>query len=118
MRARAKFLNIADVSIDVFNWGDYPKPDSIDRLQVNQAQNDTIAVCESGIQATDPLHCNENRSNGDIWASARSQHPGGVNAAMADGSARFFTESTDVSVWRALATRANGGAENLTAIPE
>lgn len=39
--------------------------------------------------------------------SARSQHPGGVLATLADGSVRLFTNSIDVSTWRALGT-ANG----------
>ena len=40
--------------------------------------------------------------------TARSYHPGGVNAALVDGSARFFPDSTEMAVWRALAT-INGG---------
>jgi type II secretory pathway pseudopilin PulG len=36
--------------------------------------------------------------------TARSMHPGGVNGVLADGSARFFNESIDLSVWRGLAT--------------
>lgn len=40
--------------------------------------------------------------------AARSYHPGGVNAAMADGSVRWFTSSTDVKTWRSLGTRAGG----------
>jgi prepilin-type N-terminal cleavage/methylation domain-containing protein/prepilin-type processing-associated H-X9-DG protein len=39
---------------------------------------------------------------------ARSNHPGGVQAAMADGSARFFKTSIDRRVWRAVGTRAGG----------
>ena len=38
--------------------------------------------------------------------SLRSYHPGGVNAAMADGSVHFISESVDVEVYRALGTRA------------
>ncbi|WP_152052633.1 DUF1559 family PulG-like putative transporter [Tautonia marina] len=40
--------------------------------------------------------------------AARSDHPGGVNAAMADGSVRWFSSSIDRATWRALGTR-NGG---------
>jgi prepilin-type N-terminal cleavage/methylation domain-containing protein len=40
--------------------------------------------------------------------TARSYHPGIVNAAMMDASVRAFSENIDVKVWRALATR-NGG---------
>ena len=40
--------------------------------------------------------------------AARSLHPGGVNAAMADGSVSFFTNGIDVRLWRALGTRRGG----------
>lgn len=38
-------------------------------------------------------------------ATARSNHPGGVNTMMADGSVRFFGESMHNDVWRAFGTR-------------
>jgi len=38
-------------------------------------------------------------------ATARSGHPGGVNCLMADGSARFVSETIQRPVWRALGTR-------------
>ncbi len=41
-------------------------------------------------------------------AAARSRHTGGVNASMADGSIRFFTDGTDVTAWRSMGTRAGG----------
>ena len=37
--------------------------------------------------------------------TARSNHPGGVNALMGDGSIRFVSESISRTVWRALGTR-------------
>ncbi len=37
--------------------------------------------------------------------TARSQHPGGVNALMADGSERFVPETINRAAWRALGTR-------------
>ena len=40
--------------------------------------------------------------------SARSYHPGGVNAAMADGSVRWFSSGTQMRLWRSLGTRAGG----------
>ena len=45
--------------------------------------------------------------------SARSKHPGGVNAGMGDASVRFFTESIDLLLWRGLGTRANAEVVNL-----
>jgi prepilin-type processing-associated H-X9-DG protein len=38
--------------------------------------------------------------------SAGSLHPGGVNAAMADGSVRFVRQSVSPATWRAMGTRA------------
>ena len=40
--------------------------------------------------------------------TARSLHPGGVNALMSDGSTRFVSETIARRTWRALGTR-NGG---------
>ncbi len=57
---------------------------------------------------------------GDVWftpsaagayAAARSYHTGGVNAAMADGSVRFFSSNIDTYTWRALGTK--GGNETI-----
>ena len=43
-----------------------------------------------------------------IMKPASSYHPGGVNAAMGDGSVKFFKDSVTSSVWMALSTRAGG----------
>ena len=40
------------------------------------------------------------------WRAARSNHPGGVNGLLADGSVGFYSDSIDLRVWQALATRA------------
>lgn len=39
---------------------------------------------------------------------ARSEHPGGVNLLLCDGSVRFVTGSIDLPLWRGLGTRAGG----------
>jgi prepilin-type N-terminal cleavage/methylation domain-containing protein/prepilin-type processing-associated H-X9-DG protein len=46
-------------------------------------------------------------SEGEL-VKANSNHPGGVNMLMADGSTRFVKESIGQTVWWALGTRANG----------
>lgn len=58
-----------------------------------------------------PLVCTENRENGQIWAAARSAHPGGVNAVMADGQVRFFSDTIEPLVWKALCTRSGTRSE-------
>jgi prepilin-type N-terminal cleavage/methylation domain-containing protein len=40
--------------------------------------------------------------------TARSHHPGGVNALLGDGSVRFVKDQVDGGVWRALGTIASG----------
>ncbi len=34
--------------------------------------------------------------------SARSNHPGGVNVVMVDGSATFYADEIDLGVWQAI----------------
>jgi prepilin-type processing-associated H-X9-DG protein len=36
------------------------------------------------------------------FAGSRSRHPGGVNSVLADGSVQFFSDSIDLTAWRAL----------------
>jgi prepilin-type processing-associated H-X9-DG protein len=38
------------------------------------------------------------------WRTARSNHPGGVNLSMADGSLHFIDDSIDPQIWKAMAT--------------
>ncbi len=40
--------------------------------------------------------------------NAGSYHTGGANAVFCDGSVRFFSDSTDFTVWYAMGTRGNG----------
>jgi prepilin-type N-terminal cleavage/methylation domain-containing protein/prepilin-type processing-associated H-X9-DG protein len=71
-----------------------------------QPPNDTFGGCmfdgnSGGAYATD-------WPNGGFSMGASSAHPGGVNAAMADGSVRFVKSSVGKNIWWALGTR-NGG---------
>jgi prepilin-type N-terminal cleavage/methylation domain-containing protein/prepilin-type processing-associated H-X9-DG protein len=78
------------------------------RTPPNSTVADTIPGCDLAIPVGNPLRCVRNRANGVIWAAARSRHPGGVNASLADGSVRFFTNNIAPAIWQALATRAGG----------
>jgi prepilin-type N-terminal cleavage/methylation domain-containing protein/prepilin-type processing-associated H-X9-DG protein len=69
---------------------------------------DVIPGCDTRIPAGLPMKCTLNRSDGFTHAAARSFHAGGVNAAMGDGSVRFFRDSLPAATWSALATRAGG----------
>ncbi len=43
----------------------------------------------------------------------RSLHPGGVNAATADGSVHFVSETIDFKIWQYLGARAEGEAAQI-----
>lgn len=45
---------------------------------------------------------------GDFIVTPSSRHPGGVNMAFADGSARFFTNTVDQRTWWALGSKDGG----------
>jgi prepilin-type processing-associated H-X9-DG protein len=49
-----------------------------------------------------------NGSHNKALSTARSFHSGGVNALLCDGSGRFVSNTIDLTVWRALSTRAGG----------
>lgn len=66
--------------------------------------NARIADCNSG-----PI----SSGGGNGAYTARSYHPGGVNSATADGSARFVSDNIDLFVWRAISTRRGGEAQRL-----
>ena len=43
-----------------------------------------------------------------VIMSARSNHPGGVELLLGDGSVRFISEAIDLATWQALSTPAGG----------
>ena len=59
--------------------------------------NSRISDCGGGLSVS-----------GEGLFTARSFHPGGVNAAMADGSVRWFGSNVAMATWRALGTRDRG----------
>ena len=76
----------------------------------NAKDTDVVPGCDNGaVDANSGLGCTENYTDENTWAAARSEHPGGVNAAMADGSVRFISDSIELSIWQSLSTR--GGSE-------
>jgi prepilin-type N-terminal cleavage/methylation domain-containing protein/prepilin-type processing-associated H-X9-DG protein len=72
----------------------------------NSVGTDTIGGCPGSYTGLPALKCTQNRSNGNVWASPRSKHTGGVNVAMADGAVRFVIDSVPLGTWQAIATMA------------
>lgn len=52
-------------------------------------------------------------SNMAMQVAPSSNHPGGVNVCMGDGTVRFVNETVDLLTWRAIGTRKGGEALNL-----
>ena len=85
-----------------FRWGQ--SATGVSMFNTIQTPNDKLYefnACRLGCSPTcDP-------SNGFSYR-ASSQHPGGVNTLMSDGSVRFVKDSVSRPIWWALGTRANG----------
>jgi prepilin-type N-terminal cleavage/methylation domain-containing protein/prepilin-type processing-associated H-X9-DG protein len=68
----------------------------------------------SKLQDYVPSYCRMNGTNPPCismkpaFNAARSYHAGGVNALLGDGSVKFFKDSINVAVWRALSTSQGG----------
>ncbi len=76
---------------------------------------DSISLYDETIPESHRLYIGrapqQNRSDGELWAAARSEHPTGVNVLMADGSVDFVDETLELAVWRAMATRSGPPGE-------
>lgn len=53
-------------------------------------------------------HYNSSMSEGDFVVTPSSQHSGGVNLVMVDGSTHFVSDSIDREVWWAIGSRDDG----------
>ena len=53
-------------------------------------------------------HFNTSEVQGDVIASLGSQHPGGVNLVLVDGSTHFISDDIDLEVWWAIGARNDG----------
>jgi prepilin-type N-terminal cleavage/methylation domain-containing protein len=75
----------------------------------NSAANDGVWGCRNA--PTQGMPCSQSGSPyAALRAAARSYHPAGVQASLADGSVRFVSTNISLTVWQAMATR--GGGEN------
>jgi prepilin-type N-terminal cleavage/methylation domain-containing protein len=65
-------------------------------------------VSQPGFKAHTWNSCSDANIGNSLFDNANSQHPGGVNALIADGSVRFIKETINQQTWWALGTRATG----------
>jgi prepilin-type N-terminal cleavage/methylation domain-containing protein/prepilin-type processing-associated H-X9-DG protein len=52
--------------------------------------------------------CASGQAEHDHYNNASSNHPGGVNVTMGDGSVRFIKDTINLPTWWALGTKSNG----------
>jgi prepilin-type processing-associated H-X9-DG protein len=86
-------------------------PDNTDQTcPFTHGDTSYLAPCQDNSQKLDSGADNPNyNANITIWnayAGARSQHTGGVNACLADGSVRFVNNSISMTTWHQVGTRA------------
>ncbi len=74
-------------------------------LAPNSSQPDLIySITRCDYPYADNPPCEQISSGMPSMYAARSRHPGGVQAALCDGSVRFISDSIDINTWRALST--------------
>jgi prepilin-type N-terminal cleavage/methylation domain-containing protein len=71
----------------------------------------------SALPPNSPLFGKASTSAQTWTAAARSAHPGLVNVAMVDASTHTVSDTIDLAVWHAAATRAGGQAEATYQLP-
>lgn len=72
-------------------------------LPPNTSSSDLCRTCQGSPASPYYAPCTGSTSPQAIYA--RSRHPGGVQAGLADGSVRFVSETINTQTWQALGTR-------------
>lgn len=115
----AKVIDGSSQTILVFedaNWaGAFGSPPRALKADYNRAgswmaPHGAINTIDSRINAFPVSPSGNHDTRCTNWSSA---HPGGAMCALADGSVQLVAEATDMSIIRAIATRANSEAEML-----
>jgi prepilin-type processing-associated H-X9-DG protein len=52
-------------------------------------------------------------SNDERWQAARSNHSGGVNVTMGDGTVKFVSDTTSIDIWRAAGSASGNDSNGL-----
>lgn len=77
-------------------------------FQTFDPPNTSVPDYMQGPNSCDPTlpnpPCQQEGAGGLARTAARSRHPGGVNAAMCDGSVQYVVDDVNLTVWRAAST--------------
>jgi prepilin-type N-terminal cleavage/methylation domain-containing protein len=79
----------------------------------NSTQADNIPACGAGIPANTGLLCTSVSAGNeaDAFATARSDHTGGVVVGFGDAHVYFIAETIDPLIWQAMATKQGPSTE-------
>jgi len=96
-----EWANPASVSVIShrgYRWGSFSEGCF---FNVVQTPNQSYNICR-------PRQSANSSDNAAVSLPVSSNHPGGINAVMADGSVKFFKSTVAPQTWWALGTRAGG----------
>lgn len=79
----------------------------------DQCRQCTAATTNPSNVAYRRMPCSVVADNTEVQIAARSNHPGGVNVSLMDGSVRFVTETVNQNVWKAMLSGHGGEAFEL-----
>jgi prepilin-type N-terminal cleavage/methylation domain-containing protein len=84
------------------------------RYLPNAAEKDNIPVCDSSIPSTNAMDCTAvSAPEADAYASARSDHAGGVVVGFGDAHVSFITDTIELPIWQAIATKQGPSTEAM-----
>jgi prepilin-type N-terminal cleavage/methylation domain-containing protein/prepilin-type processing-associated H-X9-DG protein len=94
-------------SADDNDWrGDIHNDDGVFKFMTLTTPNTTAPdVVNWAVPVPDPDRWMPVTTAGAQYNTARSRHPGGVNASLCDGSVRFITNTIALATWQALGSR-------------
>ena len=64
--------------------------------------------CVPSVASNPPCSTNGQTATSGLLVSARSRHPGGVDAGFVDGSVRFVKNTINLTIWQSLSTTHGG----------
>ncbi|QDU63984.1 hypothetical protein Pan216_48650 [Planctomycetes bacterium Pan216] len=89
----------------LYRGDEWPVKEGRNYISMGRSPNSLEVDCQ---RDGDCPHCPDVLNGAGAAMPPRSAHPGGVNGLLADGSVRFFNDSLDVNLSRAIGTRGQG----------
>jgi prepilin-type N-terminal cleavage/methylation domain-containing protein/prepilin-type processing-associated H-X9-DG protein len=110
MASEIKIVNVTNGDLRGYTWWG-PSASFNTTIPPNSSYPDVMG--NGGCPSPTTVPCNTgvafaNSPNIEVYISARGYHPGGVNAAMCDGSVKFFKNTINPMTWMAVGSSRGG----------